>query len=156
MTIYESIEQLASDLGVIVIMGSFKEIGQRLHEREQAGTATMPLMLFRTPVEQTIDQPTGIAGTIVNDVEIVFITTTQKQYSTPERITNIYTPTLWVLYDNFLTQMAASTTMSIEESTINYMDYFLYSSELAKDQNKLAAILDAIVLKMDIKLIKTC
>ena len=82
-------------------------------------------------------------------VEVIIATQTDRNWHTPERKEKIYKPVLWPLRDEFLQAIWLSGYFDITaQNDLEYTDsdLFYYSTSPAKDQNKLAAYLDAIQL----------
>jgi hypothetical protein len=159
MTIYEAIGAIATELDVNFIVGGKTEIQQRLIEQMKGGIVDRyPAILLFTPIPQARNEAGGMEKAVINDVEIVFVADTKRNYSTPERITNVYTPVLWPLYNGFIDELAVSKNIHLADNDVtSYVDLFYYSASLAKEQNTLAAALDAISIKLNLIInIKNC
>jgi hypothetical protein len=158
MTIYEAIEAVVSGLTyneteVSYIYGSPKEIQKRQVEWMNdtiMRSKRFPCVCLFTPVVGTVQ----LSGDTDYDCNMVFLAQTDKNYSTVQRLENVYKPILHPLVNDFLKALKASKYLSVDyEAGWEQSDVF-FSGE---NENTLSAELDAVeIKKIKIKLFKNC
>jgi len=116
MTVYEAIGTVATSMGVNYLYGSLKEIQQRLLEQYNdpaTRTTRYPCLCLIT---SGLEGDVKISGDIDYDCTIVFLMSTEKNYTTAERLANVYKITLYPMVANFFKY---SKYKSISESILN-------------------------------------
>lgn len=150
-TIYEIFSDIATNIGVNYDYGSFKEVQKRLIEKGKDSvqrTDKFPLMILTTPIVETRGTEQKYLATV--NVNLTLVAETSKDYTTQERLTNIYKPVLYPLFDSLmaeLTNMEYFDTNDYSRLEYTYTDFFYYSGSAAYEQNKLAYVLDAITIE---------
>jgi len=158
MTVYEAIGTVATSMGVNYLYGSLKEIQQRLLEQYNdpatRNTRYPCLCLITSGLEGDVQ----ISGDIDYDCTIVFLMSTEKNYTTAQRLENVYKVTLYPMVVNFFKYLRSSKYIGINfETGYKQTDAFFYPSTPAEEQNTMSAFLDAIEIKnLKITLFKTC
>ena len=151
LNIYDAFTAICDTIGVNSGYGSALEWQQILKEWSVDPTLKdikFPMIWMFTPIGGPLG---GESKKYIQNVsaEVVIVAATDKNYHTPQRVELIYKPTLWPLYDSFMEALRFSgyfdltTANDIEH---NKTDLFFYSTSPAKEQNVLAAYLDAVQL----------
>ena len=144
-TIYEIFAEYAADLGVNFDFGSFKEIQKRLVEKSAGGVSRYPLICLVTPVPETKNPSPKYISEVT--VHLVIFAETRKEYTTAQRLENVFKPVLYPIVDALEAKITGMDYFDTDETgrlVYDYVDVFHYSATDAKEQNKLAAVLDAV------------
>lgn len=134
------------------LIGSQKEVQQRLAEwsrNESTKDSKYPCIVVFTPFQQQRMQ-SDVKYLTQATVNILIVNDTEKTYTTPERITNVFEPILWTIYNLFLNELILSNYFDLDSTfkiPHDYVDHFHYSPTPAKDQNVLSAVLDAVEMQ---------
>lgn len=159
MNIYDAIGQVVTNANtkwggntINYLVGSQAEVQQRLSEwsRDVDNKENKyPCIIVFTPFPQARMQ-SDIKYLTEAVVNILIVNDTEKTYTTPERITNVFEPILWSVYALFLNEMILSNYFDLDSTfkiPHDYVDHFHYSPTPAKEQNVFSAVLDAVEMQ---------
>ncbi len=149
LNIYDAIGSIVADInnyGVRLnyLYGSAREVQQTLVEWSkdpQMKEKKYPCLIMFTPIAVERELYT------TTTVTIILVKDTEKNYKTHERITNVYEPYLWPIYELFMHFLRLSINFDIDSSgrvPQTTTDIFFYSPTPAHEQNVFSAVLDAI------------
>ena len=143
MTIYEFIKARVTEISAVNYFefGSFKYIQGRLSDYAKNNTYSnkFPAVFMITDPQQ---KQHAVKSTY--PLHLIIVNLTKRNYTTQQRLDNNFTTILNPIYDELISILSRYYTNDGNTITHTKTDHFFWSSEPAKDQNKLAERLDAI------------
>ena len=144
------------DTEVYYDYGSFKELQKKLVDKSKEQITRYPLIFLMLDIDEAMEQE---GKTLSASTQRLYIfNSTNREWSSQQRTEQNYKPVLYPLYELFISTIKESVYFTDSLDEFNNLphrrkDKYFYSVSDAKDQNVLAAYLDAIeITDMEIKL----